>query len=148
MAANAWQIYDSFIERMADGGHDLDTDTFYIALFLSTSNCETMTHDDLADLTNQHANANGYLTGGQALGGVTWVDAAGTVTFDCAAEVFTAAGGSIVCRWAVIYNWTHADDLLVAWSLLDNSPADVTATDTNTLTITPHASGLFTVVQA
>ena len=145
MAANAWSFYDTFKERLGDGGHDLDADTFYVALFLSTSNCATLTHDKLADLTNQHANANGYLTGGQALGNVTWVEAAGTVTFDCDAEVFTANGGSIVCRFAVIYNFTHADDLLVASSLLDNAPADVTATDGNTLTITMHASGIFSL---
>jgi len=62
--------------------------------------------------------------------------------------VFTAAGGSIVCRFAVIYNWTHADDLLVAFSLLDNSPADVTATNGNTLTITPAGAGVFTLATA
>ena len=148
MAANAWSFYDTFKERLGDGGHDLDADTFYVALFLSTSNCATLTWDELADLTNQHANANGYLTGGQALDSVTWVEAAGTITFDCDPEVFTAAGGNIVCRFAVIYNWTHADDLLVAFSLLDNSPADVTATPPNTLTITPHANGIFTLATA
>ena len=145
MTADAWLIYDTFIERLGDGGHDLDTDTFNIALFLSTSNCATLTHDVLGDLDNQHANANGYLTGGQALDSVTWTEAAGTTTFDCAAEVFTASGGSIVCRFAVIYN--TAGDLLVANALLDNTPADITATDGNTLTITPHATGLFTVTQ-
>ena len=148
MAANAWSFYDTFKERLGDGGHDLDADTFYVALFLSTSNCATLTHDLLANLDNQHANANGYLTGGQALDTVTWVEAAGTITFDCDPEVFTAAGGSIVCRFAVIYNWTHANDLLVAFSLLDNSPADVTATNGNTLTITPHANGVFTLATA
>ncbi len=145
MTADLWKFYESFPERLGDGGHDLDTDTFNVALFLSTSDCATETNDVLADLTNQHANANGYLTGGQALGSVTWVESSGVVTFDCAAEVFTASGGSIVARFAVIYNITHADDLLVCYSLLDNAPADVTATDTNTLTITPHASGLFSL---
>lgn len=148
MTANAWIFYDTFKERVGDGGHDLDNDAYYLALFLSASNCATLTHDALADLDNQHANANGYVTGGQALDNVTWVEAAGTVTFDCDAEVFTASGGSIVCRFGVIYNWTHASDLLVAFSLLDNAPADVTATDTNTLTITPHASGIFTLATA
>lgn len=145
MTANLWKFYESFPERLGDGGHDLDNDAFYLALFLSASNCETETWDQLSELTSQHANANGYLTGGQALDSVTWVEVGGVVTFDCAAEVFTAAGGSIICRFAVIYNWTHADDLLVAFSLLDNTPADVTVTDTNTLTITPHASGIFTL---
>ncbi len=145
MAADLWKFYESFGERLGDGGHDLDNDTYYLALFLVTSNCATETWDALANLDNQHANANGYVTGGQALDNVTWVESGGVTTFDCDPEVFTASGGSIVCRFGVVYNWTHASDLLVCYSLLDNAPADVTATDTNTLTCTPHASGIFTL---
>jgi len=148
MAANAWQIYDSFIERMGDGGHDMDADQFYLALFLSGSNCMTMTLDQLSELTSQHASQYGYVTGGQLLDNVSWVESSGTVTFDADPEVFSASGGSILCRYAVIYNYTSADDLVVAACLLDNSPADVEATDGNTLTITPHASGVFTIAQA
>ena len=146
MTANAWSVYDTFKERLGDGGHDLDTDTFNVALFLSTSNCATLTHDVLGDLDNQHAQANGYLTGGQALDNVAWTESSGTITFDSDNEVFTASGGSIVARFAVIYNTTG--DLLVAFSLLDNTPADVTATDGNTLTIVMHATGIFTLATA
>lgn len=145
MTANAWVFYDSFGERLGDGGHDLDADSFKMALMLSTSNAATVTLDQYSELTNEHANANGYTTAGEVLDSVTWVEAAGTITFDCDAEVWTASGGSIVCRFAVIYNDTHVNDLLVCYSLLDNAPADVTATDGNTLTITPHASGIFTL---
>ena len=63
-------------------------------------------------------------------------------------EVFTASGGSIVCRFAVIDDDTVSSpvtDPLVCFSLLDNAPADVTATDTNTLTIAMNASGIFTL---
>lgn len=145
MTANLWKFYETFPERIGDGGHDLDNDSFYLALFLSTSDAADETNDELGDLTNQHAQANGYLTGGQALDSVTWVESGGVVTFDCDPEVFTASGGSIVCRFGVVYNFTHADDILVCYSLLDNAPADVTATDGNTLTVTPHASGIFTL---
>jgi len=36
-------------------------------------------------------------------------------------------------------------DPVACHSLLDNSPADVTATDTNTFTVAMNASGIFTV---
>lgn len=143
MTANAWAFYDTFPEYIGDGSIDLDNDAFKLALFLSTSDCATTTNVNLADCTNQHANANGYLTGGQALDNVSWTNAAGTVTFDCDNEVFTAAGGPIVCRFAVIYDDTHGSDALACFSLLDNTPADVTVTDGNTLTIAIHASGIF-----
>lgn len=153
MAAGAWQIYYPAREALGDGTIDMDTDEFKMALFLSTSNAETMTHDELADLTNQHANANGYTTGGEACTGTItnanqWLRTDGTVKFDCDDVVWTAAGGSITARYAVIYDDTHASDMPICWCLLDSAPADVTATTGNTLTVTIHASGVFTLTQS
>ena len=145
MAADNWKRYNQFPEYMGDGTIDMDNDTFNLALFLSTSDCATLTETVYAGLTNEHANANGYVTKGQALDSVTWVESSGTITFDSADEVFTASGGSIVCRFGVIFSDTAASDELVCYSLLDNTPADVTVTDTNTLTIAMHASGILTV---
>jgi len=148
MAANAWVFYNEFTEYIADGTMDLDADSFKIALFLSTSNAATPTLSGLASITNQHANANGYTTGGVVLGSVTWTRAAGVATFDCADAVWTASGGSLVARYAVIYNdtvTTPVADPLICYSLLDNTPADITVTDTNTLTIQMSASGIFTL---
>lgn len=145
MAAGKWKLYESAKEFIADGSIDLDTHSFKCALFLSTSNCDTLSNDELGDLTNQHANASGYTTGGVALTGVTWTRSGGTVTFDCDNPVWAASGGNIVARFAVIYDDTHATDALLAVCLLDTTPADVTATDGNTLTISVHSSGVFTL---
>jgi hypothetical protein len=148
MAADNWKRYNKFPEYMGDGSMDMDNDTFNLALFLSTSNCATLTHDDYGDLTNEHANQYGYTTGGQALDSVTWTESSGTITLDSANEVFTASGGPITCRFGVIYDDTMSSpvaDGLVCYSLLDNTPADVTATDGNTLTVAMHASGIITV---
>jgi hypothetical protein len=142
MAAGKFKLYESAKEFIGDGRIDLDTHAFKIALFLSTSNCNTLTHDELVDLTNQHAGANGYTTGGQALANVTWVRSGGTTTLDCDNPVWTATGGSITARFAVIYDDTDAGDALLAVMLLDTTPADVTATDGNTLTISMNASGI------
>lgn len=144
MAADKWKIYDSFIEYMGDNTIDMDNDTFKCALFTSASNAATITLDDLSAVTNQVANANGYTTGGNTLTGVTWAQASGTVTFDSDDTAWTASGGSITARYAVIYSDTSTTDKLVAYSLMDNTPADVTATDGNTLTIQMNVSGIFT----
>jgi hypothetical protein len=145
MAADNWKRYNKFPEYMGDNTIDMDGDTFKLALLLSTSNAATLTLTQYSEWTNEHANANGYVTGGQALDSVTWVESSGTLTFDSANEVFTASGGSIVCRFGGIYSDTAANDELVAYSLLDNAPADVTATDGNTLTVAMNASGILTV---
>lgn len=148
MTADAWDFYNVFTEYIADGTCDLDNDAFKMALFLSTSNCATLTLDAYASFTNEHANANGYTTGGNAMTNVVWTRTAGSTKFDCDDEVWTASGGSITCRFAMIYDdtvTTPTADPPVCYSLLDNTPADVTATDGNTLTVAIHASGVFTV---
>lgn len=147
MAAGKWKRYDSFPLRLGDGTHDMDAHTFKLALYLSTSNANTLTNDVKGDLTNEHANANGYTTGGVTLGSVTWVEASGTITFDAADPVFTASGGSIVARFGVIWNDTPTSpaDPLVAVSLLDTAPADVTVTTGNSLTFQLNASGILTL---
>lgn len=146
MAADKWKIYDEFVEKMADGTCDLDNDTFKVALFLSTSNAATLSTTGYAALTNEVANGNGYTTGGNTLTSVTWTNSSGTLTFDSADTSWTASGGSITARFAVIYDDTAVGDVLVAYSLLDNSPADVTATDGNNFNLNMNASGIFTSV--
>lgn len=151
MAAGKWKLYETAKLYLADGTFDLDDNTNWkMALFLSTSNANTLggTNDVYGDLTNEHANANGYTTGGVALTGVTWTNSSGTITFDVADPVWTAAGGSIVARFAVIYKNATVNTIvkpLLAVSLLDTTPADVTTTTGNTLTIQINASGVFTL---
>lgn|SRR5574339_354795 len=152
MAAGKWKVYEYAKEYLADGTFDLDNTGLGLtmALFLSTSNCDTLSVGTgvYGDLTNEHANANGYTTGGQALTGETYTHSGATATFDCDNVVWTASGGSIVARFAVIYCNATVNSIvkpLLCVSLLDTTPADVTATDGNTLTIAINASGVFTV---
>ena len=148
MAADAWVVHDKAKEYMGDGTIDLDADSFKMALALSTSNIATTSINAYATVTNEHANGNGYTTGGEAVVSPTWVESSGTVTFDCADQVWTASGGSITARFAFIYDdtvTTPVADPVLCHSLLDNTPADVTATTGNTLTIAINASGVFTL---
>jgi hypothetical protein len=119
-------------------------------LFLSTSNCNTLSVGTgvYGDLTNEHANANGYTTGGIALTGESWTRSGGTSTFTASPVVWTASGGSIINRFAVVYVNATVNTIvkpLLCVSLLDTAPADITTTNGNTLTITMHASGTFTL---
>lgn len=141
MAAGAWTFTNGSRTDLLNGTFDLDTDTFKMALFLSTSNIGAAS-TTYAGLTNEHANANGYTTGGISMGALT-LSGTTTVTVDDPADcVWTASGGSIVARFAVIYE--NAGNVL-CYCLLDSTPADVTATTGNTLTVALHASGIFTL---
>jgi hypothetical protein len=137
MAAGPWVIYNEAKLSLCDGTLDLDTQTMKVGLFLSTSNAgsATLSTAQYATLTNQHANANGYTTGGVTVA-ATWTRSTGTCTFDTADAAWTASGGSIVARFAVLYSDTATNKNLIAYCLLDSAPADVTVTTGNTLTIT------------
>lgn len=136
-AASAWTFTNSARTKMLNGQFDFDSDTWKMALFLSTSNLSTSS-TTYAGVTNEHANANGYTTGGVAitfsLSGTT------TVTADSTDATWTASGGSIVARFAAIY---EVGGDVVAFCLLDDTPADVTVTTGNQLTIAIHANGVF-----
>lgn len=134
-------FYNSFREYIADGTIDLDTHTFKVAL-VASGYTFSAAHTVFADITNELATANGYTAGGAALGSVTWEHSGTTSTFDAADTEWTASGGSIVARYAVIYDDTAASDELVACVLLDTTPADVTATDGNKLILQWNASGI------
>ena len=146
MAAGKWKMYEAAKLALANGEIDFDNHSFKINLYLSTSNCNTLSgHDQLSDLTNQVATANGYTQDTKAIT-ITTANSSGTITIDETTNpVWTASGGSITARFAVIYDDTHVDDIPVYVCLLDTASADVTATDGNTFTINQHASGLVTL---
>ena len=139
MAAGSWTFTNAGRTSLLNGDFDLDTDSFKMALFLSTSNIGASS-TTYAGLTNEHANANGYTTGGIAL--TMSLSGTTTVTVDCNDPVWTASGGSIVARFAVIY---EVGGKVLCYCLLDSTPADVTATSGNTLTVQINASGIFTL---
>lgn len=138
-AAGAWTFTNAGRTSLLNGTFDIDSDTWKMALFLSTSNIGAGS-TTYAGLTNEHANANGYTTGGVSitlsLSGTT------TVTVDSTDATWTASGGSIVARFAVIY---EVGGNVLCYCLLDSTPADVTVTDGNSLSIVIHASGVFTL---
>jgi len=150
-AAGKWKIFEQAKLDIANGLIDLDSHSFYIALYLSSSNCNTLSGTTtLATLTNQVATNFGYtqVTGGGTGKAVTitTAQASGTVTVDETTNPqWSAAGGSITAMYAVIIDDTHGSDQALCVCLLDTAPASVTATSGNTFTITQSVSGLFTI---
>ena len=148
MAASAWALYNLAKQKLGDGTHVLDSDVFRMGLYLSASNAATLTLSTRGSVSNEVASANGYAQGGQTLGSVTWGVGSTAITrrFNAAAEIFTAAGGTIQnIKHAVIYNNSKGSSAgtrpLLCTSQLTTAEFDLT--DTNTLTVTPAATGIF-----
>lgn len=129
MAAGPWTLTNTARTKILDGTFASGS-SWKVALFLSTSNIG-VTSTTFAGVTNQHASANGYTAGGVAV----TASLAGTtsVTWSFATNpVWTASGGSIIARFAVLYK-VSGD--VMAYCLLDSTPADVATTTGNTLTL-------------
>lgn len=130
MAAGTWTFTNGARTKLLDGTFDLDTDSFKVALATSSSNIGASS-TTFAGVTGELTTANGYTAGGIAvtlvLAGTTSV----TVSFS-SNPVWTASGGSITARFAILY---EVSGNVLCYCLLDSTPADVTATSGNTLTI-------------
>ena len=140
MAAGSWTFTETGRTSLLNGTFNLDTDTFRIALFRNDSNLGPGS-TSYAGVSNEVATGFGYTQNAKsvtlALSGTT------TVTVDETTNpVWTANSGSIVARFAAIY---EVSGNILCYCLLDSAPADVTVTAGNTLTITMSASGLFTL---
>lgn len=140
MAAGTFTLYNHVAAAIGDGSIDLDGDTFKVAL-LDSGYTPSGSHSQWSDVSGDEiANGSGYTTGGAELTGVTWSQTGGVATFDSDNFVWTASGGAISARYAVIYDDTSSGDKLIGYYLLDTAPADVTATDGNTFTVGPSVS--------
>jgi hypothetical protein len=138
-------VYDSFKRDFQNGLMDVDGDTWICGLSTTTYVPNQGTHEILTDITNE-VSGNGYAR--QTLASVTLTEpVAGTWQFDSADPVFTASGGSITARWWWVFDDTPTSpaDPLLAYGLLDDTPADVVTTDTNTLTLQVNASGYYRI---
>lgn len=148
-AAGKWKVYDLTKLNLGKAVFDLTAGTYNMALFLSTSNANTLSGSQaLADLTNQVANANGYVTGGVALTGVTYTNAAGVETFTSGNGLWTAAGGAITARFAVIYKvgtFGGVVNPILAVCLLDTAPSDVSVADGQQFQVSINAGGIWTL---
>lgn len=140
MAAGQWTLTNAGRTQLLDGTFDLDSDQFKMALFTAASNIGSGS-TTYAGLTGECPNENGYTTGGKdislTLSGTT------TVKVDIDQDPsWTAAGGAIAARYAVIY---QVGGNVLCYCLLDDAPADVIAPDGTTLTIAASENGVFTL---
>jgi hypothetical protein len=152
-APGKWKAYEYTRRYIINGTHDFDTHALKLALFLSTSNANTLSVGTgvYGDLTNEHANANGYTTGGAALSALSVTHSGATATFTATLPTFTASGGSIVFRFGVIYVDATVNSIvkpIVGVCLADTAPADVTIASGNSLQWVANASGIYTLTGA
>jgi hypothetical protein len=140
-AAGPWTFTNAGRTQLLDATYDVDSDTFKMALFLSTSNLGSGT-TTFAGVTNEVGTTNtGYTAGGESIA----MTKSGTTTVTVVmttAPVWTAGSANLTARFAAIY---EVGGNVLCYCLLDSTPADVTATSGNTLTVGTNGSTIFTL---
>lgn len=148
MAAGAFTIYNKAKKKIGNGSINLGSSNFRWQLHTSASNANTATLSTIASVDNQVSEANGYSSSGKAFSGKLWTvgASAGQYKFDSTAVFWSANGGSIA-DIKFLVAWVSgasagARHLLCRSQL---STSQFTLAIGNRLTITPNASGIFTM---
>lgn len=140
-------IYHNFLSELGKKTVDWDNDVLKVIL-VTSSYTPDVDHAVIGDVdTNELATQYGYIQGGVTVAGtVSDEDAGDNAKYDIVDPSWTASGGSIgPCRYAILYDDTHATDIVVYCFDLTT---DRTAEDGADFTITVDAAGLFTMAQA
>lgn len=124
----AFVKYNTYIDEISKGGHNLQTAVFKCAL---TNTAPTVATDTVWNTTvaPAPAAANGYTAGGNTLTTSSAAATSGTFKLVLADSTFTAAGGAIgPFRYAIIYN-SSASNKVVGYYDYGSS---ITLADTET----------------
>jgi hypothetical protein len=105
--------FNSFVENLAEGVHNLGSGTLKVML---TNSAPVNTFTIRTDVTEISA-GNGYTAGGATVTTSSSAQTSGTYRLICADVVFTATGSVGPFRYAVLYNDTPTSpaDPLIGW---------------------------------
>jgi len=130
MATAAFVKYNSFIDEIAAGGHNLKTATYKLAL---TNTAPTPATDTVWNLTvaPAPAAANNYTAGGNSITLTSATTTAGVFKLVLPDSVFTATAGGIgPFRYAILYNSSASNKLIGYYDYASS----ITLGDTETFT--------------
>lgn len=145
MAAGSFTLYDNVVLAISDGGINLGSDTLVLTLHTTSYTPAVSTDATWANVSaSELTTANGYTAGGVSLSKTNTL-ASGTVTFTASAATWSSFSATF--RYGVITRRAGASlastDKLVCYCDLGGG-SSVTGGG-GTLTITPNASGIFTI---
>lgn len=98
-------VYNNFKEILMEGGVDFLSDTIKVILVDSTYSPDVDNDIYYSDVTGELSSANGYTAGGFTLSSKSVIqdDSDDEGVFDAGNATWTASGGDITARGAIIY---------------------------------------------
>ena len=148
MAAGAFTIYNKAKKKIGNAEISLGSGNFRWTLHTSASNAGTATLSAYGSVTNEVAEGNGYSSSGKAFASRVWTvgASAGQYKFNASSVFWSGNGGTISNIKFLVISLSAASAAgrhLICRSQLSTSQFNL-ATG-NRLTITPNASGIFTM---
>lgn len=140
--ASTYVGFDTFPQDFLTAKHDFDTHEFRIILTNTLPNAAAdLDYTDIVEV----ANGGGYTSGGQAVAVSLSLVSHDTLVFGDALVWTGGVGGFGPFQYAVLYNYTQADQRLVCyWAY----PSSISLLETETLTVVPSPTdGIFKVEQ-
>lgn len=104
--------FQSFVQALGRGLHELDNNVLKVAL--SNTGPNAATHDELADITQISA-GNGYTTGGNTVANNAYSQSGGVGTLTGDDVVFTFSGAVGPFQYIVFYDDTSTGDKLICF---------------------------------
>lgn len=127
-------IFTKAKQKILAGSIDFSADTFKVLLTTSGYTPGIDSNEFVSDVTNE-VSGNGYARQAVTPSIATF---GSTVSAKFTDPAVTASGGSITARYWVLFKDTGGADTanpVIAYGLLDNTPADVVITDGNSGTV-------------
>ena len=148
MARNDWVTFEEFSLDLANGVHNLGSDTFKVGLVDETIPVPVAgsVEPEWTDFSDNEVSGTGYDAGGATLSGTSTSEADGVTTFDDTGNVSWSQNGAGPTNiyWAILYNDSAASKECVGF--LDmGGPVSLQDGD---VSITWNASGILTVTVA
>lgn len=117
MAEGDITLFDEFKLALANKEHDLDTDSFKIAILDSTNTPTAADATPNLAAYTEIGTSGSYVAGGELLTNLALTLAAGTVSFTADGPAYWSNDGlnDNDARYGLIYNDTHASDAAVGF---------------------------------
>lgn len=123
--------YNSFIQELGRGGHDLDADVLKIALSNTAPDAADATLADISEISA----GGGYSAGGETVANNAYSQTGGVGILTGDDVIFSASGSVAAFRYAIMYNSSKSDKLV---GYLDHgSSITMTAGDSYTVNADP-----------
>lgn len=131
--------YSNLALELGKGTIDFTSHTFKIALLTSSYTPNQDSNTKWSDISGDEASGTGYTAGGVTVSSLTWTASENVITLDF--DNISWANSSITARYAVLYDDSHTDDVLI--TCFDLGSEQVSRN--GTFAIGFDSSGIFTV---